>query len=112
MLLAEAIKVKGVVITSSPGQILCANRAVCRAVVPEVVAIACFTPQNAANASSKAFTLGPWAIMPESSTSRTAFFSSDPIRGLAMLIMWLFPNLLERFQFLDGTVYKRPAQHC
>ena len=38
---AVAIKVNGVVITSSPGPISWASKATCSAVVPEEVAIAC-----------------------------------------------------------------------
>jgi len=59
MLLTEAIKVKGVVMTSSPGPISWANRATWRAVVPEEVAMACLTPQTVANFSSKAAVRGP-----------------------------------------------------
>ena len=59
MLFADAMKVKGEVITSSPFPIPAANRATCNAAVPEVVATACFTPHIVANDSSNAFTRGP-----------------------------------------------------
>src|SRR4051794_35269345 len=87
MELAEAINVKGVVITSSPGPMPLAMRATWRAVVPLLVAIACFTPQYSANPCSNSATAVPWANCPESSTAMTAAFSSSPIIGRAMLIM-------------------------
>ncbi len=84
---AVAMKLKGVVITSSPGARPWASRTVCKAVVPLEVAIACWTPMNFANSCSNSSTFFPWASLPLSNTSRTALFSSSPRRGLAMGII-------------------------
>ena len=64
--LAEAMKVKGVVITSSPARMPWASSAVANAVVPAEVAVPCFTPQKAAKSSSNPCTppLGPTARTP------------------------------------------------
>ena len=48
---ADAMKLKGDVITSSPGPISLANNATCSALVPDVVAIPYSAPQNSANFS-------------------------------------------------------------
>src|SRR5215472_337725 len=78
---AVATKLKALVITSSPGPMPCASRARWRAAVPEETAIAWPTPKRAANSDSRAATCGPWTSMPESSTARTAAFSSSPMSG-------------------------------
>src|SRR6266851_9831531 len=81
MVLTDAMNVNELVITSSPGPIPCARRARCRPVVPDDVAIACLAPVTRTNPASSSATLGPWASMPDSSTSITAAFSSGPIQG-------------------------------
>ncbi len=65
----------------------CASIARCRPVVPDDVAIAWRAPVSVLKASSRAATRGPWASMPDSSTSMTAAFSSGPIHGREMGII-------------------------
>lgn len=89
--LAEEIKVKGEVITSSPGPMPWARRARCSAVVPEEVATAWRTPHMAAKALSNSSTLGPWASIPDFRTAMMASFSSSPINGWAIGIIYWFP---------------------
>jgi len=84
IVLTEAMKVKGLVITSSPGPMPWASRARWRAVVPDEVAIAWRVPVRRVKASSKAATRGPWASIPDSSTASTPAFSSGPIHGRDM----------------------------
>ncbi len=82
--LAVAMKVNGVVMTSSPSLIPRAFRATSRAAVPLATAIPCLAPKYSANSLSKASTSSPWASIPLLRTSTTAFISSSPMRGLAM----------------------------
>ena len=56
---AVAIKVKALVITSSPFVIPSASRARCKASVPDAQPIACLTPRYSAASFSNACTLGP-----------------------------------------------------
>lgn len=56
---AVAIKLKDVVITSSPSFISIAIRPVCKAAVPELVAIAYFVLQYSANLFSNSSTFFP-----------------------------------------------------
>src|SRR5574343_1266009 len=61
---AVATKVKGVVITSSPGPMSAASSARCSASVPLAQVMACLTPRYLAASASKACTFGPrmyWA---------------------------------------------------
>ena len=85
--LAEAMNVKGEVMTSSPSPIPCASRAMCRAAVPELTATAYLVPMNLAKASSSSSTFLPWARMPDFNTAVTALISSSPMTGLAMGII-------------------------
>src|SRR3990170_155225 len=80
---AEAMKVCAGTITSSPGPMSRAARAVWMAVVPELVATQWGTPFQAANASSKAATASPvsWVRPPERRASATALTSSSPRAG-------------------------------
>ncbi len=59
ILLAEAINVNGVVITSSPAPMACASKIVCKAVVPEEVAMAWRVPHRLAKLASSSATRGP-----------------------------------------------------
>src|SRR5271157_547205 len=87
MLFAVAIKVNGVVMTSSPFPMPFANNATCRAAVPELTAIAWSTPMYFLNESSNSFTFGPSAITPDFMTPMTPSISSWPIRGFAIGII-------------------------
>src|SRR3990172_9419290 len=80
---AEAMNVCAGTITSSPGPMSRAARAVWMAVVPELVATQWGTPFQAANASSKAATASPvsWVRPPERRASATALTSSSPRAG-------------------------------
>ena len=96
-----AIKVCGVVITSSPCFIPAASIATISAAVPELTVIAYFVPINSANSASNAFTFGPFTYLPERRTSRTAFSSSGPAETFARfmrtsVIACIFANLSER----------------
>ena len=59
MQLADAAKVIGVVITSSPSLMPAANEAPCNAAVPLDIATAYFTPTYLPNFSSNSSILGP-----------------------------------------------------
>ena len=81
---AVAANVHDGTMTSSPAPILLDSRPKCRPDVPEFTAThARPRPKWAENSSSKAFTSGPWASMPERRTRSTASRSSSPIRGFA-----------------------------
>src|SRR5438105_12012848 len=84
MALAVAMKVNGLVMTSSPGPTPLARRARNSAAVPFEVATAKRAPLAAATESSKALTRAPWAKAPERITSRTAASSSGPNWGRAI----------------------------
>src|SRR4029450_13797583 len=77
----EAQKVKGVVMTSSPGPILAARMLRCRAAVQEFMATAKPACLYARKSCSNRATLGPVPSHPVSRQSRTSLFSSSPIRG-------------------------------
>ena len=62
----EAIKVKGVVIISSPSLIPIASNAINRASVPLEQAIACLAPVYFAKLASNSFTAGPIIYCEES----------------------------------------------
>jgi len=81
MLLLDAIKVKGVVIISSPGLIPVASKARCSAVVPFDVTIVYLEPINSPNLFSKSLATGPSARYFESITAFNASFSSFPTWG-------------------------------
>ena len=59
MQLADAAKVIGVVITSSPGRISAAEQAACKAAVPLETATAYLQPTYSATACSNCSTFGP-----------------------------------------------------
>jgi hypothetical protein len=71
-----ATNVKGTVMTSSPGPTPRASSARCSALVPELTPTASATPQQAANARSKAATSGPRTNWPLPSTRSTASSTS------------------------------------
>ena len=77
--LDDAMNEKLEVITSSPGPTPVRLSAVCRPVVPLEHAIACLTPTRSANARSNDGTIGPWARLPERSTSITSSRSRSPM---------------------------------
>src|SRR3989344_2600027 len=95
--LAVAIKVKGVVITSSSFPMPATWSEVCNPAVPLLSRTACLVPQISASFSSASATFGPCAISPESITSSTAFFSSLPINGLDIGI--ILGYLIESYIF-------------
>src|ERR1039457_6334484 len=76
MMAAEATKVNGDVITSSPGPMPPASRARCRALVPEFTPMASAAPQYPANSSSNAATSGPRMNCAFSRTPRPAASNS------------------------------------
>src|ERR1022692_318307 len=76
MVAAEATKVNGDVITSSPGPMPPASRARCRALVPEFTPMASAAPQYPANSFSNAATSGPRMNCAFSRTPRTAASNS------------------------------------
>lgn len=79
-----AAKVKDGTMTSSPGPTPAARRPRWSPEVPELTATHWRPPTSlSANSTSKAFTSGPWATMPESSTRSTAARSSSPMIGFA-----------------------------
>ena len=86
MAFAVAIKVIGVVMTSSPGDTPIAARARHKADVPLLTAHAKRAPTNLANSCSNARVSGPLAIIPLLITLVTASISSCPRRGCAILI--------------------------
>jgi hypothetical protein len=68
---AEAKKVKGLVITSSPGPTPSAIRATSSASVPEETPMACADPTSAAKARSNSSLAGPITNRPVAKTSST-----------------------------------------
>src|SRR5690606_26957619 len=76
---AVAKKVKGVVITSSPGPIPRASSVRTRASVPLATPTPWAAPQRAATSSSRACTSGPRIYRPPSNTPSTAFSTSSRI---------------------------------
>src|SRR2546425_10422492 len=90
--LAEATKVKGDEISSSPSLRPCASIVRCRAAVPELTATAWATPHHAANSDSNFSTSGPCASCPLSRTASTARRSSSPISGAATGIIFSVSN--------------------
>src|ERR1035438_4300586 len=76
MVAAEAMKVNGDVITSSPGPMPPASRARCSALVPEFTPTASAPPQYPANSLSNAATSGPRMNSAFSRTRMTAASSS------------------------------------
>ena len=81
--LAEATKLNGLVITSSPGPQPSARTPRCRAAVPEETATASSTPSQAAKSRSKRSSTGPSDSRPERRTSSTSSSSRAPRSGLA-----------------------------
>src|SRR3989441_9787864 len=77
----EAVKVSGVVITSSRGPTPRVASAVCSPAVQELSASALGAPRCAANSASKRFVLGPVVIQSERSVSTTSRISSSPKSG-------------------------------
>src|SRR6185369_17925375 len=67
--------------TSSPGRIPAATTARCRAAVQLLTAMACLTPQRAANSDSRRSVASPMVIQPLRKGSCTAANSSDPKSG-------------------------------
>ena len=92
----------------------CASNDICNAVVPEDVATACFVPHISANLDSNSAVRGPWANIPDESTSSTACFSSSPMYGferLIMLILLLVPRLQDHqnLDFVDYISFTKQA---
>src|SRR5689334_9711769 len=81
MTLAEAQKVIGVVMTSSPGPIFSAASATCSPPVQELRARAFCAPMNSAKTCSKRWVFGPVVIQLERRVSTTASISSSVIEG-------------------------------
>src|SRR2546425_11043548 len=77
----EAVKVSGVVSTSSPGRTPRVASAVCSPAVQELSASALGAPRCAAKSASKRFVLGPVVIQSERSVSTTSRISSSPKSG-------------------------------
>src|SRR4051794_16192651 len=84
MQLAVAINEWLAVITSSPGEILSAVNARCKAVVQLDTAHAKGAPTKAANSRSNAATWGPCDTQPDSTASRAASASSFSRTGIAI----------------------------
>ena len=80
---AVAVKVIGVVITSSPGPTPTASSARCSAAVHELTAIACLACAQAANSCSNSRTFCPVVSHPERRQVSTPSISSSPINGAA-----------------------------
>src|SRR5262245_41285088 len=79
-----AVKVYGVVMTSSPGPTSNASRARCRPAVAELTARACAPPpMNEANSFSNRRVFGPVVSQPERKVSTTSAISSSPMSGRA-----------------------------
>src|ERR1700709_1703063 len=83
MELAEATKVKGLVMTSSPRPQPSWRTPSCSAAVPRETATASSTPRYSAKARSKRSPIGPSESRPERRTSSTSSSSRAPISGLA-----------------------------
>src|SRR5690606_21104342 len=81
MQLALATKLKGVVITSSPGFTPAASSARCKPLVPELTPIPCRLPAKVVQERSKASTFGPIESVEECRTSLTASISTLVISG-------------------------------
>src|ERR1700686_2964437 len=79
--LADATKLNGVVITSSPSPIPAALMHRCRALVPELTATAKRVPAASAMAASKAANDGPRLSVGPLRTARTRSRSSAEISG-------------------------------
>src|SRR5947209_6510473 len=77
----DAVKVSGVVITSSPGPTPSVARAVCSPAVHEFSASAPGASRYAANSVSKRWVFGPVVIQSERSVSTTSWISSSPMTG-------------------------------
>src|SRR5690348_622259 len=77
----EAVKVRGVVITSSPGPTPSVASAVWRPAVHELSASAAGVPRYVANSVSKRLVFGPVVIQFERRVSTTSRISSSPMRG-------------------------------
>ena len=67
------INVKGVVITSSPGPIPAASKAICSALAPLEQDMQCFTPISSANSASNCWVCGPSSHWLESNASKAAW---------------------------------------
>src|ERR1039457_6083277 len=103
MVAAEATKVNGVVITSSPGPIPAASNARCNALVPEFTPTASAAPQYPANSFSNAATSGPrlyWALR---SRSGIIFIS----RGGRGVVSADLPSYGARTEVRNGAVSQR-----
>src|SRR3989338_2430321 len=111
MELAEAIKVNGVVIISSPGFNPRARTAACSAVVPFDAVIVCLDLLYSENFSSNSFTFGPEARMPDLRTDSTDLISSSPIMGLAIFII-RHSTLKISVQCLLNSYQLRPTFKC
>src|SRR5215218_1695688 len=81
MQLAEATKLNGEVITSSPASTPAARIARWRPAVPLDTAETCAAPTKSASAPSKRPSVGPSDSRPERITSSTSASSSGPIAG-------------------------------
>src|SRR6266576_1013812 len=77
----EAVKVSGVVMTSSPAPTPSVASAVCRPAVHELSASAPGASRDAANSVSKRLVFGPVVIQSERSVSTTSRISSSPMTG-------------------------------
>ncbi len=103
---AVASNVNAGMTTSSPGLTLYAMSEVCRAAVPELTAIACFTPTWDASFLSNSLTFFPPSKLasvrrPLSRTPLTAVFSFSPRTGLLIGMKPIVLSLLGRLDFPD-----------
>jgi hypothetical protein len=94
MQLADATKLKGVVITSSPASIPAAMTHKCKAVVPLDTATAWRTPTNAATRLSNSSILGPILRCGVCNTATTASISFWLISGADIGILVMLTALL------------------
>ena len=81
MQFADATKLVGVVITSSPLSMPAIRTARCRPAVPLETAVACAVPVNAAKSRSKRRRNGPSPSVPERRASSTSSSSRTPTSG-------------------------------
>src|SRR5689334_61488 len=109
MVLPVAAKLNGVVITSSPAPMPCANSATCSAAVPDETATASDTPHSSAKRRSNSSTCLPWANCPDASTFATASCSSGLICGWDIAVILLPSRLTYLYHIVSHEIVSASA---
>src|SRR5690349_22306162 len=109
MQFAEATKLNGEVITSSPAPTPRAIRHKCKAAVPLLTPTAKREPTDAATADSNSSSFGPQLRRPERKTAATASMSASEMSGFASEIVLLIKVIEGSKRALTHDLQRHPA---